>query len=179
MSKTNIDISSMTKMAIFIALLCICSYIVIHLPFSLSPLTLHTLILNLCILILKPRYSILTVFIYLLLGGIGLPIFSNGNGGIAYLLGPQGGFYLGFLLSTIVTSLLIKKPYSNIKLGLILLCGLIIQHLCGIIFFTIYTQTDAFNSFLTMSLPFIIGDIIKIFISIMIYNTIKKVLKLD
>ena len=178
MKKANIDISSMTKIAIFIALLCICSYIVIPLPFSVSPLTLHTLVLNLCILILKPKYSTLTVFIYLLLGGIGLPIFSNGNGGIAYLLGPQGGFYLGFLLSVIITSLLIKNTYSNIKLGIILFSGLLIQHLCGIIFFTIYNQTNILSSFLTMSFPFILGDIIKIIISIMIYNTIKKALKL-
>ena len=179
MKKAKIDISSMTKMAIFIALLCICSYIVIPLPFSLSPLTLHTLVLNLCILILKPKYSIFTVVIYLLLGGIGLPIFSNGNGGIAYLLGPQGGFYFGFLLSVILTSLLIKNTYSNIKLGLILLSVLVIQHICGIIFFTIYTQTDILTSFLTMSLPFIIGDIIKIILSITIFNTIKKALKLS
>ena len=177
MRKTNFNISSMTKMAIFIALLCICSYIVIPLPFSISSLTLHTLIINLCFLILKPKYLILTVFIYILLGSIGLPIFSNGNGGIAYLLGPQGGFYFGFLLSSIIISLLLTKKGSFIMNFLILFLGLIVQHFCGVTFFSLYNNTSILSSFLTMSLPFIFGDIFKIVLSLIIYKTIKKTIQ--
>ena len=179
MNKKSFEIKEMTKMALFLALLCICSYIVIPLPFSISPLTLHTLVINILVLILKPKYSILTIFIYLLLGSLGLPIFSNGNGGIIYLLGPQGGFYLGFLVSTIIMSLSLPSKSSNIKQALVLFIGLIIQHICGILFFSIYTNTPLLSSFISMSLPFILGDIIKIIISIFISNTIKKSLKIS
>ena len=179
MNKKNFEIKEMTKMAIFLALLCICSYIVIPLPFSIAPLTLHTLVINTLVLILKPKYSILTISIYLLLGSLGLPIFSNGNGGIIYLLGPQGGFYLGFLLSTIIMSFSLNTKSTKLKQGLILIIGLIIQHISGILFFSIYTNTPLLSSFISMSLPFILGDIIKITISIFISNIIKKTLKIS
>ena len=115
MNKSKIEIKEMTKMAIFLALLCISSYIVIPLPFSISPLTLHTLIINTLVLILKPKYSILTITIYLLLGSLGLPIFSNANGGIIYLFGPQGGFYFGFLISTIIMSFCLTLKSKTIQ----------------------------------------------------------------
>ena len=179
MNNSKIEIKEMTKMAIFLALLCISSYIVIPLPFSISPLTLHTLIINTLVLILKPKYSILTITIYLLLGSLGLPIFSNGNGGFIYLFGPQGGFYFGFLISTIIMSFCLTSKSKTIQKALILFIGLIIQHFSGIIFFSIYTNTHLLSSFISMSFPFILGDITKIILSIIISNTIKKALKIQ
>ena len=82
--------------ALCTALLCVISPIAIPMP-SGMPFTLQTFAVALTGYFLKPRHAVLSVTAYLLLGLSGLPIFSAFRGGISVLIGPTGGFLLGFL----------------------------------------------------------------------------------
>lgn len=177
MSKTN-NISTIVKIALYISLLVVASYITIPIPFTPVVITLHTIILNVIAFTLKPKHAILCVGIYLLMGLVGLPVFSLGTPGIARLLSPAGGYYLGFLVSVFIMSLLNKEDSSFKRQLIIMLCvGIPTQHICAILVMLLYNSFDIINAFLVISLPFIVGDVIKVFISIILIRSLNKITK--
>ena len=174
----RLDTSSMTKIALLVAVLIVSSYLVIPLPFTPIVLSMHTVMVNLIGLVLKPRHAAYTVLVYLVLGLIGLPVFSGGTAGPGKLLGPTGGFYFGFFFAVIVISMLKGKKdkfgrYVVVTIGL----GIPIQHLFAILFMCFHNGFNIQAAALTVSLPFIPGDIIKCVLASMLGVAINKVLK--
>ena len=171
------DIRTVTTTALFTAALSVSSLFVIPLPFSPVVLSLQTVIVNLIALTLKPLQSFYCVGIYLLMGAIGLPVFSGGTSGIGKLLGPTGGFYFGFLLSAVVMGLLKGKAADFKKyLGLTILIGLPVQHICAVVMMCFHNDFDIGAAITSVSLPFIIGDILKCIASALISVKLNKVL---
>ena len=82
-----------------IALLAVGAFVTVPVPFGLTPFTLQTLALFIILMILSPAEAVIAVAGYLALGALGLPIFSGMTGGFAKLVGPTGGFLIGYLLA--------------------------------------------------------------------------------
>lgn len=78
------------------ALNCVCGWISI--PFGDISITMQTFSVMLTLLLLGGRWGTLTIGVYLLLGAVGIPVFSGFRGGIGVLLGATGGYLSGFLL---------------------------------------------------------------------------------
>lgn len=152
----------LTKISLCIALLCISSYIIIPLPFSLASITAQTIVINIIGLILLPRQAFITVFVYIILGAFGLPVFSGGAGGFGKLLGPTGGYILGYLIAATVISIL-KGKDINIKRYLLvtILVGIPLIYLCGLITMKLYMDNNLLAILTASVFPFIPGDIIK------------------
>lgn len=168
----------MTKMALCVAILCVTSFLVVPLPFTPIVISLHTIAVNIIGLILTPMQAGLTVFIYLLMGLVGLPVFSAGTAGPGKLFGPTGGFYFGFLFAVIAISLLRGKKSSMKRYAIVSIAvGIPIQHLCAIVGMCIHNGGNVAAAFATVSLPFIIGDIIKCLMSSMVGVALTKVIK--
>ena len=117
--KREVDIMNISKRTLMIskvtlltAFLIVASYLVIPLPFAVAAISVQTLAVNLIALLLPPVQAGISIFVYILLGAVGAPVFNGGNGGLNYLLGPTGGFFIGFLLGVILISLLKGKKYS-------------------------------------------------------------------
>lgn len=142
---------TLSIIAIFCAITCILSTVSIPSPFGV-PLTLQTFAISLCGFFLGKRNCTLCVFIYLLLGAIGLPVFAGFSGGISKLFSASGGFLIGFLFLSFFCGLGIK--YSFI--------GLFICHILGIIQFSFITKTPIISSFIIVSMPYIVKDLISI-----------------
>ena len=70
--------ADMTKMALMVAMNCISAYIIIPLPFSMSPIALQTLIVNLTGYLLTAKQAFITMLVYLLIGLAGVPVFTGG-----------------------------------------------------------------------------------------------------
>ncbi len=151
---------SAAKSAICISLLVAVSYIVIPLPpsgFSLLPV-----MVSLIGFLLSPVQSALTVSVYLLMGLIGLPVFSGGAGGPAKLFGVTGGYYFGFLLAAVVISLLKGKDYSIKRYSAVaVFLGVPLQHICAVLMMCCHNGFDIKGAVVSISLPFILGDIVK------------------
>lgn len=165
----RLDISSMTKIALLTALLSISSYLIIPLPFTPIVLSMHTVIVNVIGLVLKPSHAAYTILVYLFMGLIGLPVFSAGSAGPAKLFGPTGGFYFGFLFAVIVISLCKGKRnrfmrYAFVTIGL----GVPIQHICAILFMCFYNGFQIQTAIVTISLPFLLGDVFKCIVACML-----------
>lgn len=176
--KKKPDLSGMTKIALCVAVLSASSYLVIPLPFTPIVLSVHTIMVNLIGLILKPGYAVCTIFIYLMMGLIGLPVFSGGTAGPEKLFGPTGGFYFGFLFAVLAISLLKGKERKFGRyLAATAAVGLPIQHLFAILFMCFHNGFNIQTAALTVSLPFIPGDLIKCAIASVIGIALNKALK--
>lgn len=168
----------MTKMALCVAILCVTSFLVIPLPFTPIVISLHTIAVNIIGLILSPMQAGITVLIYLLMGLVGLPVFSAGTAGPGKLFGPTGGFYFGFLFAVIAISLLRGKKISMKRYAIVsIVIGIPIQHMCAIVGMSIHNGGNVAAAFATVSLPFIIGDIIKCLMSSMVGVSLNKAIK--
>lgn len=156
------EIYNLTKISLCVALLCVASYVVFPIPFSPIVLSLHTIMVNLIGLVLKPKQAALTVFLYLLMGLIGLPVFSMGASGPGKLFGPTGGYYFGFFFAVIAISLLKGRRIQLTRYILVtMFVGVPIQHVCAVLMMCMHNGFQLQAALLTISMPFLLGDNVK------------------
>ena len=127
-------IRNMALCAMFAALLAVCAWVAF--PVGDSVITMQTFTLFLTLGILGGKRGTVSVCVYLLLGIVGVPVFSGFQGGFAVLLGPTGGYLFGFLATALiywlVTALGRDKEISRL-LGMVL--GLLGCYLLGTLWF--------------------------------------------
>lgn len=134
----------------------------IKIPFIPVAMTLQTLFVFLTGLLLPPLNASLSVLLYIILGLIGLPIFTSG-GGPAALLSPTGGFIFGFLIAAFVGSILSKKKHDSILYNIfVVLIMEIIVYAIGLPWLKIKLATSWQRAFVVGLVPFIFGDAVKI-----------------
>ena len=159
------------------ALIAVCSWISIPLT---VPITLQTFAIFLTVALLGLKNGIITVLVYILLGAIGLPVFSGFKSGAAVLLGTTGGYIIGFLFSAIVVGLILKFfGKSTLVMFISMIIGLIVCYIFGTIWFMIVYMKNTGDIGLVSVLswcviPFIIPDIIKIILAIILYKPLSK-----
>jgi biotin transport system substrate-specific component len=160
--------SRLTNLAIilgasfFIALM---SQAVVRLPFSPVPITGQTFAILLVGASLGARRGALAVLAYLAEGLLGLPVFASGGAGFAYLMGPTGGFLLGFITMAAVVGWLAERGRDrHIKSAwLIFLAGEIVLFTIGLSWLTLYVGAD--KTLALGLIPFIPGEILKIILA--------------
>lgn len=176
--KKKSEIQNLTKISLCVALLCVTSYLIIPLPFTPIVISLHTVMVNLIGLILKPKEAAYTILTYLLMGFIGLPVFSAGTGGVGKLFGPTGGFYFGFLFAAVAVSYFKGKKNSFMRYCVItIVIGIPIQHLFAILFMSIHNGGNIPAAVVSVSLPFFVGDVVKCIMASSIAVVLNRVLK--
>ena len=87
----------------------------INVPFYPVPMTMQTFIVLLCGVILGPKFGFITLSLYFFEGAIGLPVFQGTPEkglGIVYLMGPTGGYIIGFIISAFLAGLFFSKEIS-------------------------------------------------------------------
>ena len=163
----------MTLIALFTAVTCILAPFA--LPIGPVPISLTTLVLYFSIYILGTRDATISVVLYLLLGLVGLPVFSGFTGGAAKLFGPTGGYLIGYIPMVIIAALLIPKCREKKVLeGLVLVCATIVLYLLGTIWLG-YSAGMGFKAALFAGvIPFIPGDLVKIIIAVVFAPLILK-----
>jgi biotin transport system substrate-specific component len=145
--------------AAFIGLIALGSWISI--PFFPVPITLQTLFVLLAAAVMK-RNAIIPVTLYVLLGGLGLPVFHNGVAGIGILLGPTGGYLIGFIPAALVCGLAYERSRIIIRvLGII--AGTVVIYIFGLLWLMYSTGMSLFPAVIVGMFPFLAGDVIKAF----------------
>ena len=137
----------------------------ISIPFFPVPMTMQTLVVLFIGMTFGRILAPATICLYLFQGAIGLPVFATG-GGILYLLGPTGGYLVGFLLSSIVLSNLAAigwdKKYFLTLLSLVL--GISIIFIVGLLQLSFVLNLTLIKSIQIGLSPFIFGELFKILI---------------
>lgn len=173
MKNKKINIFSLTEIAICASLLCVSAYIVIPLP--LVPITLQLFAVVLIALLLKPSHTFICISLYILLGIVGLPVFSGGKSGFGALLSPTGGFIIGFLVGAFLISLFKGNNISRYIIVSVV-CGLIPIYIFGLGFFMIFTDSDFLTAITSVGAVFILIDIAKCVFASIIAVALKKAL---
>jgi biotin transport system substrate-specific component len=174
MKKNTLNTQDFCMIGLITAIICIVSPLSIPLPFTV-PMTLQTFIITFAAIILGAKRSAIATLLYVLLGGFGLPVFSNFTGGWQSLVGPTGGFLISFPLMAYIigfTSDLHTKNKWSLLIGIII--GTSVNFICGITMFCFITRSSLLIGFTACVLPFIPVTIIKIVLSYLLGINIKK-----
>jgi biotin transport system substrate-specific component len=131
----------------------------ISIPFFPVPFTLQTLFVILAGAVMG-RYGIYPVGLYVLMGALNIPVFHNGTAGIGVLLGPTGGYILGFIPGSLIAGLAYEHKQNYIRV-LGIGAGLMTIFLTGVAWLSYSTGLSIFTSFVIGVLPFLPGDAVK------------------
>lgn len=176
--KSKLSIYQITTIALLTALMCASAYISIPLPFTSVPLTAQTLMVNLIGMVLGPVEAGLTMVTYVLLGLVGLPVFSGGIGGPAKLFGPTGGYIFSYIIAVVVISLLRGKKYNIIRYILVSVAvGFVIIYGLGTLYFMFNMNMGLQESLVMCVYPYIPLDIVKCVLAALIAKPIQELLR--
>jgi len=160
------DLALVLSGSLFVALL---AQVSLPLPFTPVPLTGQTLGVLLVGAALGSRLGFLALLAYLVEGGLGLPFFAGGTGGLAKLLGPTGGYLLAFPLAAGLVGLLVERfgaDRSFLKTLLAMLAGNLLIYALGVpwlgAFLAGVGKYPGLAGLLSMGMiPFLPGDLVK------------------
>ena len=157
-SRTSAQALAVTGM--FTAVLAVLSVLQIPMP-SGVPVTLQTFAVSLCGYVLGAKRGTLCVVLYLLLGIIGLPIFTGMTAGVGRILGFTGGFLYGFLPLALLcgTGSRMRGRAAAFLPGVL---GLAICHLLGTVHYSVVADCGIWQAFLLVSLPYLVKDVLSV-----------------
>lgn len=158
--------------ALFTGLIIIGTFIKVPLP--PVPITLQTFFVILAALLGGMQIGVTSVVVYIILGAIGLPVFTSG-GGLAALIGPTGGYIFAMIIVAIVTGLVATgarkiedKRKSLIFYIIAALLGSLLFYLIGVPWLKISLGITLSKAIQVGMLPFLIGDLIKLIVAVII-----------
>lgn len=169
--------ADMTHIALFAVLLTICGWI--SLPVPPIPVTLQTFGVFSALLFLGGRRGTCAVAVYLLMGAVGLPVFSAFRGGIGALLEATGGYLLGFLLCGLVYWFITSRCGTSAPAVLLAcLVGLLCCYAFGTVWYLLLYGPGGFLPILASCvLPFLIPDLVKLGLAFLLHKRLAPHLK--
>lgn len=172
--KTSSKTQSIAMIGMFTAVLAVLSILQIPMP-SGVPITLQTFAVALCGYCLGKKNGTLCVALYLILGFVGVPVFTGMTAGIGKLFGYTGGFLYGFLFLAFFCGLgsQLKHHAVSVLLGVV---GLLICHVLGAFHYSIIATTGFGPAFLLVSVPYLVKDVLSVIGALVVALVIKKTL---
>ena len=172
-------IRNMTRCAILTALLCICAWI--GFPLGDVSITLQTFGLFLTLSTLGGKNGCLVCLLYLLLGAVGLPVFSGFRGGLGTLFSATGGYILGFLAAALVYWLITELLGGRFPVRVMAsLLGMAVCYGFGTLWYTmVWTHGGSLTLGLILGkcvLPFLLPDLIKLSLALWATEKLKRII---
>ena len=171
---TSLSTRAMVYTALLTAVLCAVA------PMTISigpiPLSLATLVMYIAAATLSWKNGLLSVVLYVALGAIGLPVFSNFEGGFHKIAGVTGGFIIGYIPLSIVVGIISDRFSANRLLEILgMVIGTALLYVCGLVWFMLQTGANLGSALMVCVLPFLVGDAIKITIACIIAPALRAV----
>lgn len=189
---------SVAFIALTVALTAVSAWVTI--PIGPIPVTLQMFAITFAIVVLSPRDAIIAIVCYLLLGAVGVPVFSGMRGGIGVLAGPTGGFLWGYLLGVVAAALLLwavrgrrsardaRKQAAAAGKGALawlrafafeILAGVLftaVSYVCGWAQYMAVASVGPVEAFAVCIAPFILIDLCKIVAAVACANAVLRAL---
>jgi len=153
-------VASIMAVALFTVLTALGAFVRIPLPFTPVPVTLQVFFVLLSAVVLG-RKAAISQALYLVLGAAGLPLFTGAAGGLAHLLGPTGGYLLGFAAAAWAVGSITSKYRNTADMILALLAGVAIIYAAGAVQLGLLLHVGVARTLQLGVLPFIVGDLLK------------------
>ena len=162
--------------ALLAALMAAGAYIAI--PIGPVPIVMQNMFVFLAALLLGARWGLASVAVYLLAGACGLPVFAGGMGGIGRIVGPTGGYLVGYLPAVFLAGYISEKGAGRIVADVLaMICGTVVLYACGVSWLKILTGMDWLKTLAAGMFPFLIGDAIKIAAAALIAKSLRPVVR--
>ena len=173
--KAAFDIRSMALVSLMTAVCCILAPMSV--PIGPVPVSLSVLAVFFVAYVIGPRLGAISVLLYILIGLVGLPVFSGYSGGPAKLFGPTGGYIIGYLPLVVISGWFIsrfpmRQWYLQIA-GMVL--GLAVCYLLGTAWFMLLMHTSLQEALPLCVYPFLAFDALKIVTAFIVGNTVARV----
>ena len=148
---------NMTSCALMAALMCVLCPVSV--PIGPIPISLSILVILLTVYVLGTWRALVSYTVYLLLGAVGMPVFSGFQGGLAKLAGPTGGYLAGFWLMILVAGIIMEKGKRNLLVTILgMLVGVAIDYAVGTAWFVFQTESTVVHALDVCVYPFIPFD---------------------
>lgn len=171
MKKTTVF--NMTSCALMAALMCVLCPVSV--PIGPIPISLGILVILLTVYVLGTWRALISYTVYLLLGAVGMPVFSGFQGGLAKLAGPTGGYLVGFWLMILVSGLIMELCKRNVLLTVLgMVVGVAVDYVVGTAWFVFQTESTVAHALDVCVFPFIPFDAAKIVIAVLFGSLIYK-----
>ncbi len=178
-AKKRFSVLDMTLCALFAALMAVCAWISIPTPWDVS-FTMQTFAIFAAFGLLGGKRGTIALAVYLVLGAVGLPVFSNFRGGVGVLLGTTGGYIMGFVLSALAYWLLTAWLGEKFWVQLLaMVLGCVLCYGAGTAWYmAVYTQTKGAVALGTVLgwcvVPYLIPDAVKIALALGVTKSLKR-----
>ena len=166
----------LTLIAVMAAVLCVFGPLTI--PLGPIPLTLANMMVYLAGAVLGSKRGTMAVGLYLLIGALGVPVFSGFSGGFQKFVGPTGGYLLGDLPCAFIIGLAVREgqtsPKPLWKLPVFIVLGAIALYTLGTAWFMVSTHATLQAALAACVVPFLLADVIKIAVASVLTWPIRK-----
>lgn len=159
MYRSKSTVSDFCFIGIMAAVTAVMAQIAIPMPMGV-PMTMQTFAVTLAGIILGSRRGALSMLVYLLIGVVGVPVFSNFTGGLPSLVGPTGGFLVSFPIMAYLIGLGIEFK-NRLLFVLLLILGTLSNYIIGVLFYTVITGSSVIAGITACVLPFIPTAVLK------------------
>lgn len=174
--KNKFSVYTMTTCALMAALMCVLGPLSV--PIGPIPVTLTNLVIYLSVWLLGMKGATVSTLVYLLLGAVGMPVFSGFQGGFAKLAGPTGGYLVGFLFIPLIGGFILDRSRGNILASIAgMIAGTAVLYLLGTVWFVFQTQSQIWYALTVCVFPFIPFDLGKIVLASFFGNALRKALR--
>lgn len=162
----------------------------VAIPFGPVLLTLQMFALMFAIMVLTPKQCMAAIAGYLVLGAVGLPMFSGMRGGIGMLMGPTGGYLWGYLLGA-VAALLVREALGRAMGGakslggtkafavdmMVCLVFIVVTYVCGCFQYAAVVGVDLAAAFAVTIAPFAVPDVLKAVAAVLCARAVKRAIR--
>ena len=168
---------NLVRTAVFAAMLCAVAPLAIYI--GPIPLTFATFVIYMAGGVLGKKQAAVAVAVYILLGAFGLPVFSGFSGGFGRVVGPTGGYLVGYIPLAYLSGLFTENETAPVRRGAVrgglgMILGTVALYVLGTAWFMIYNRTPLIPALSACVLPFLPGDAAKIAASALLAPIIRR-----
>lgn len=160
MKHLSYSIQDICSIAIMTAITAVMAQISIPMPIGV-PLTMQTFAVTLTAIILGARKGMFAMIIYILLGAVGVPVFSNFSGGVYHLLGPTGGFLFSFPVMAWLIGWGIEHKNMKGVFPTMLVFGTVVNLFAGSVYYSFIMKTSLEVALAVCMIPFLPLAVVK------------------
>jgi biotin transport system substrate-specific component len=151
------------------------SQIAIPLPIGV-PVTLQAFAVVIIAIVLEQKLATLALFIFTLVGGIGVPVFANFNAGIRVIIGPTGGYIIGFIMMAFIIGAA-SKSNNKWEIFISVYAGLVVDYTIGVAQLAIVAKLSLAQALAGGMYPFVIKDVIAVGLGAIVALKIKRIVR--
>lgn len=173
MEKSSSNIYKIALISVMTAITCIVGPLSV--PIGVVPISLTNLAIYLTVILLGWKLGTASYLIYLLIGLVGIPVFSAFSGGAGKLFGPTGGYLIGFIFMALISGYFVEKFSGKLYMYFIgMILGTLVTYTFGTAWLAFQANLTFASALMAGVIPFIPGDLVKMVIAVLVGPVVKK-----